>query len=54
MRHRTFFKIILGLIVFLATLFSKSVYAQLSFTEIPVEKPRVLVLTDIANEPDDQ
>lgn len=54
MRYRTFLKIIFAVVVFLAPLFSKSVHAQLSFTEIPIEKPRVLVLTDIANEPDDQ
>lgn len=40
--------------VLLTALSSNPAYAQHSAKEMRVEKPRVLVLTDIANEPDDQ
>jgi hypothetical protein len=44
----------LSVVILIVTVQVRPVFAQQEFEEIPVEKPRVLVLTDIANEPDDQ
>lgn len=44
---------VFGLLLLIVAI-SKPITAQHRLDEIPVEKPRVLVLTDITNEPDDQ
>lgn len=54
MAVRTFYGIYWLAFILLLILLSNPLYAQLPMKEMPVEKPRVLVLTDIANEPDDQ
>lgn len=47
-------KVMLAVLIVVLIIQLKPAFAQLEFEEIPVEKPRVLVLTDITNEPDDQ
>jgi hypothetical protein len=48
-----FTKFVFGSLILIFAL-SKATHAQHKLDEITVEKPRVLVLTDITNEPDDQ
>jgi len=45
---------ILAVLILTVSVQIRQASAQPEFEEVPVEKPRVLVLTDIANEPDDQ
>ncbi|MDZ7717673.1 MAG: hypothetical protein U5K72_02490 [Balneolaceae bacterium] len=54
MRAEYAITILLSVLIIVFIIQLKPVLAQLEFEEIPVEKPQVLVLSDIANEPDDQ
>lgn len=54
MRKRPYLGIIILVFYLFSTIGSQPLFAQLKIVEIVLDKPRVLVLTDIANEPDDQ